>query len=273
MFHRLFDGLTSESSATQTYRDREKHASNLSFTIFGASLLKIVVIQITHSDQQFYGGIVYYLLCMLQNVLKQRTTILIRDNKNKKREIDSLLNECGLTVVEDQRPRIVFFVPPYQIPFLEHLEVEGLISLGSDDTDFHDVKEEVDDAKEQPDDIKEKAAVAGASALGELSDDRDDNTLGASKVSERETSGQTKKEAQGYDSSREIKRQFPVSVPGIKLKYVMKTDVGKLERKYKVTIKVYPSAQNPEGLEIIGLAASDLQNAEKRNQRNYHICG
>ena len=49
----------------------------------------------------------------------------------------------------------------------------------------------------------------------------------------------------------------------------MKTDVGKIERKYKVTIKLYPSTENSEGLEIIGLTASDLQNAEKRIKKTF----
>ena len=178
------------------------------------------------------------------------------------------MRECGLDVKESLEGRIVVHALQFQIPFLEHLEYEGVVTLGLEHIDLHDDKKEVDDVKEESHGSKEKASVAGASALGEWSSDQGGDHQGDaredSKVSKGETSWQMKKEAQTHDSSQQIKRRVPVSVSGIKLKYVMKTDVGKLEGRYKVTIKPYPSTKNPEGFEIVGSTVSDLQNAEKR---------
>ena len=176
--------------------------------------------------------------------------------------VENLMRECGLDVKDSSGKRIVAHALRFQIPFLEHLESEGVISFGSEDIDPHDGKKETTVPAASVMDKKSYEPKKYADV--HVESDHQGDIHGDSNTSEGETSVRMKKEAQAHDIDEQMRKEVPVSIPGIKLKYIMKTDIPTIETRYKVKIKLFPSSAKPEGFEIVCSSSAGLQTAERR---------
>ena len=97
---------------------------------------------------------------LLKATTGQRITMFVKAGRQSL--VENLMRECELDVKESLKRRIVVHAIQFQIPFLEHLESKGMISLGAEDIGLHDGEMQ--------------AAVPGASAHDKLSfDPRDEH--------------------------------------------------------------------------------------------------